>query len=274
MIRAMTIADIPHGMRLKEQNAWNQLEVDWRRQLEPAGCFVAELEGGVIGTACTSVFGNVAWISMVLVDASHRGRGVGTRLMQQVLAYLDERRIPSIRLDATSLGRPVYEKLGFRAEFELIRYEGVLPTRSPSPSVAPVSLDDLPAVFEVDRRVTNTDRSRLLSQLFHETPDLFRCVKGASSVAAFVAARPGSRAWQIGPCLGEPAGCRELLRDAAHRRAGQPVFLDVPVANEPAQQFAREMGLHMQRTLLRMGRGITIKERLDLFWSSFGPEKG
>src|SRR6266849_965159 len=70
-IRVMTVADIPLGMRLKAQNAWNQLEADWRRFLtmEPDGCFVAEWRGTAVGTACTCTFDDVAWVAMVLVDA-------------------------------------------------------------------------------------------------------------------------------------------------------------------------------------------------------------
>src|SRR5262245_64942987 len=83
-IRTMTPADIPLGMRLKSQNGWNQLEADWQRLLamEPDGCFVAEANDVGVGTACTCVFGSVAWIAMVLVDAERRKQGIGTALME------------------------------------------------------------------------------------------------------------------------------------------------------------------------------------------------
>src|SRR5262249_4097975 len=128
-IRPMTVADIPGGMKLKEQNLWNTLPEDWRRQLdlEPEGCFVAETEGAVIGTACACIFDTVAWVNLVLVDRIQRGRGIGTSLMRTVLAWLDDRKVPSVRLDATPLGRPIYEKLSFAVEYELTRYEGTMP---------------------------------------------------------------------------------------------------------------------------------------------------
>ena len=76
-IRQMTAADLGLGMRLKSQAGWNQTEADWRRFLEmqPDGCFVAEFDGVSVGTAVGCVFGSVAWIAMVLVDAEFRGRG-------------------------------------------------------------------------------------------------------------------------------------------------------------------------------------------------------
>src|SRR5262249_6423074 len=102
-IRTMTPADIPLGMRLKAQNGWNQLEADWKRLLamEPDGCFVAETDGVGVGTACTCVFGPVAWVAMVLVDAERRKQGIGTALMEHTLAYLEGRGVRSVRLDAT-----------------------------------------------------------------------------------------------------------------------------------------------------------------------------
>src|SRR5437667_10563558 len=101
-IRAMTEADLALGMRLKRQNGWNQLEADWQRllALEPDGCFVAEADGVGVGTAGTCVFGPVAWIAMVLVDAERRKQGIGTALMKHTLTYLDRRGVRSVRLDA------------------------------------------------------------------------------------------------------------------------------------------------------------------------------
>src|SRR5262249_24073287 len=125
-IRPMSVADIPLGMRLKHQAGWNQTEADWGRflELEPEGCFVAEWDGAPAGTVTTCIFGPVAWVAMVLVETCLRGRGIGKALMQHALGFLDERGIHSIRLDATRLGRPLYELLGFAAEYSLDRLEG------------------------------------------------------------------------------------------------------------------------------------------------------
>src|SRR5690242_17875638 len=134
----MTSADVPLGLRLREQAGWNQTEADWRRflALEPDGCFVAELDGAAAGTAAAFVFGPVAWVAMVLVDEALRGRGVGGALMRHALDFLDRRAVRTVRLDATPLGRPLYEKLGFVAEYTLLRYAGALPPVEPGPAEA------------------------------------------------------------------------------------------------------------------------------------------
>ena len=91
-IRVMNLDDVPLGCRLSGAVGWNQLPADWHRllSLEPAGCFVAECDGQPVGTTCVTRFDTIAWISMVLVDAAHRGRGIGTQLMRHAIAWLDQ----------------------------------------------------------------------------------------------------------------------------------------------------------------------------------------
>src|SRR5437660_10527540 len=99
----MIPADIPLGLRLKAQAAWNQLEADWLRflDLQPDGAFVAECDGTPAGTVATCVFGPVAWVAMVLVDTALRGRGLGRALMERALHFLDGAGVQTGRLDAT-----------------------------------------------------------------------------------------------------------------------------------------------------------------------------
>src|SRR5438309_10731223 len=89
-------------------------------QLAPAGAFAALSDARIVGTAIGIDYGGFAWIAMMLVDPAYRGRGVGRRLLE---AAMDA--VPSnlpIRLDATPLGRPLYQRLGFEDEAMLSRY--------------------------------------------------------------------------------------------------------------------------------------------------------
>ena len=125
-IRPLTAADLPTAMVLKTEAGWNQLEAGWRRflSMQPDGCFVAELDGEPVGTTVTCIFGDVAWVAMVLVARRARGRGIGTAMMRHALKFLDERGVPTVRLDATPMGQPIYERLGFVPEYTLVRFEG------------------------------------------------------------------------------------------------------------------------------------------------------
>ena len=273
----MTDRDIEAGLRLSAQNGWNQLEADWRRQLDldPDACFMAAADGQVVGTACACVFETVAWINLVLVDQAHRGRGIGTRLMRHVLDYLDRRGVPGIRLDATPLGQPIYEKLGFVAEYTLTRFGGTMGVVAPTATTVTGVISDLPDLVALDTAVTSTPRGKLLDYMLRHQPDAFETLRCPGGIIAYAGRRPGARAWQIGPCLGgDGNSCELVLNAVAQRLTGESVFIDVPTGHPGATAWAATAGLAPQRTLTRMGRGPRVHEHLDSLWASFGPEKG
>jgi len=278
-VRTMTPDDVPLGMRLKDIAGWNQTEADWRRllALEPAGCFLAEWDRRPAGTACVSVFPPLGWVSMVLVDPPVRGRGIATRLMQHALTYLDGRGVPTVRLDATPLGRAVYERLGFVAEYEVARWEGPAAGRiGPVPVMLdPVAPADMAAVAALDEAATGADRRRLLDRLRAEHPEAMKVLTRGGHPAGYSCIRPGSRAMQIGPVVALDADAGEALADAALCDcAGRTVFADIPVPNLAAMRWAESHGLRVQRQFTRMRRGRPVPDRPMSLWAGFGPEKG
>jgi ribosomal protein S18 acetylase RimI-like enzyme len=275
-IRSMTVADVGLGMRLKEQAGWNQTEADWQRclDLEPEGCFVAEYDGSAVGTNTTCIFGKVAWIAMVLVDAAFRGRGIGKALMEYALRFLDGAGVNCIRLDATPLGQPLYKKLGFVTQFQLCRYEGVCPVQANVQDVELAPAERWDHLMDFDAVATRTNRHKLLRRLLTEQPQSVRFVQRGGAIAGYLAIRQGSRAVQIGPCIADSSAGPLLLTDACHRFAGKRVYLDVAMDNRPATEFVSSLGLTVQRHLTRMCRGEQICEDIAKLWTSFGPEKG
>ena len=276
-LRRMTTEDIEFGMRLKEQAGWNQTTADWQRflKLEPEGCFIAEWEGRPVATTTTCIFRSVGWIAMVLVDESFRHRGIATRLVQHALQYLQQRPVITARLDATRFGRPVYERMGFIAEYELVRFQGVAYPDSQPAGVIPAQAEHLDSLAELDRRATGTVRRRLIEQFVMERPQDVRLAARGESVVGYIMLRPGSDATQIGPAVAtsEQEG-RALCDWAFNRCAGQPVLIDVPLRNRPAIDWVLSRGLTEQRQFSRMYRGQSVDEHLALLWASSGPENG
>jgi predicted N-acetyltransferase YhbS len=275
-IRLMSSGDLGAGLGLSRQAGWNQTEADWSRVLflQPDGCFVAERNGAPVGTVATCIFGTVAWIAMVLVEETLRGQGIGKALMTHALEFLDRRDIRTVRLDATPLGLPLYEKLGFASEYRLDRYMGRL-AGIETPSIAlPMSPDPIDGMLALDRAVTGTERGKLLRRLAAERPESLRVVRRGDDVDGFLMARFGSRALHIGPCIAQPEVGVSLLVEAWRTYAGRDVFIDVPSDHAEAQASARAAGLTIQRHLTRMRRGDRLTEQLANLWATFGPEKG
>lgn len=283
-VRLLTSADFDLGMRLKEQAGWNQTRDDWRRslELEPTGCFVGVWDGAEAATLATAVFGDTAWIAMVLTDEAFRGRGIASGLMRHALEYLEGRGVTTVRLDATSLGRPVYEKFGFQVDYELTRFGGV-PNVEPEKwsafadvsGIRPLSDSDVSAVTELDQRSAGCDRSRWLDLLRRDDPAHAAGWFDGGGLKAFVLGRAGSHAAQVGPSTAtNPLAGVTLLRYTLAKRRGVKVFVDIPNSNRSAIDVAQHAQLMPQRPFYRMSRGRPSSNDVGLLWASSGPEYG
>ncbi len=279
-IRALGPDDVDFGLRLSTQAGWNQLRADWLRvlALEPHGSFVGVLDGVDVGTCASVRFGSIAWIGLMLVDPVARGQGVGKALMQHALAWLDAHDVSSVRLDATPLGQPLYEKLGFTVDYELDRWAGVPQVTTPThiPCIETLSTADGVEVERLDRWATNNGRQAFLAQLHNELPGATRVVRREGRVAGFILAREGRSARQIGPCVALDDTGATLLTAALAEQAAkqQSVYVDIPRDHVAAWQIVERFGLQPQRVLTRMTRGPKVAERPELIWASSGPEKG
>jgi len=275
-IRQMTKDDLGLGVRLTQEAGWNHLESDWLRffNLGSEGSFVAEFEGRAVGTTMTFISNQVAWVAMVLVEKASRGKGIGTALLKHTLNYLEMCKIETIRLDATHLGQPLYEKLGFLPEYEVARFKGFAPKSKVKPSVTTATTEMFTDIVEFDKRMAGTHRAKMLKALFREFSENLRVVMKNGVIEGFVTLHPGRIAIQIGPCTATRDAGPALLSDAFERCAGKAVFVDVPTDNVYAVQFVKANGLEIHRRFLRMYRGERIKDDINAIWASSGPEKG
>jgi GNAT superfamily N-acetyltransferase len=283
-LRTMTKTDIPAGMRLKEIAGWNQTAADWKRFLEasPAGCFVAEEEGRVCGTATTISFENrFAWVGMVLVDPEYRSRGIGTRLLERAIEHLDDLKLPAIKLDATPQGKPLYEKLEFVAEYEIERWtlqrsaseaakaSGFSTWESLSPGL-------LEAICKADREIFGAERSFLLKSLHEDAPDFATGIWNAGLIEGYAFGRRGSFADHFGPWMARDAStARRLLETFLAHSSREFVVVDYLKSNAIAGELLRTFGFSYSRLLTRMHRGSNEHPgRSELLCAILGPEFG
>jgi GNAT superfamily N-acetyltransferase len=76
--------------------------------------YLADLDGETVGTTLTWDRGDDVEITFVAVLPEARGRGVSGRILGKALEHEREGGKAASTLIATKLGRPVYEKLGYR----------------------------------------------------------------------------------------------------------------------------------------------------------------
>jgi GNAT superfamily N-acetyltransferase len=282
-IRWMTPADVSMAMVLKTEAGWNQVEADWVRflDMQPDGCFVAELDGEPVGTTVTCVFDDVAWVAMVLVAKRARGQGIGTALVEHALKFLESKGVQTVRLDATPLGQSIYEKLGFAPEYPLARYGGRLGSmKSDAESSGHFRLRaanerDHQPIVALDCEVTGTLREKFLGRLFHERMVTVRVAVRSQTLLGYFAVRSGSGATQLGPCIGTIEAAQSLLSQAGGiTTKTKGVYIDVPTQCDSMVRLVEKAGLRIQRKFVRMCRGPRVREDAKRLLASSGPELG
>ncbi len=277
----MTDADIDFGMSLKSAAGWNQLPADWKRliHLEPDGCFVLESDGVPVGTVTTTIYERrLAWIGMVLVSPEARRKGYGTELLKAAMEYCQTRHVEVIKLDATPLGKKLYDTLGYHNEYSLKRVQGQ-GSHHTLENVRRMRPVDLWEVVQVDIGFFGVSRQRLLEALFEENPSLsFIAHKpGSSEPVGYLFARPGQTAFQIGPWIAkEPSTAEQLFKAGLNALGGQAIFLDVlQEVNPHAEVLAAKYGFATQREFIRMFCGPNLfPGRPAEVYAICGVEKG
>jgi GNAT superfamily N-acetyltransferase len=188
------------AVRLSQQAGWPHRLADWRMVLALSeGCAAVSGQGNrVIGTALMTPYGSdAATINMVIADASARGRGLGRKLMDEVLSLAGDR---SLRLVATESGLPLYEKLGFRTSGAVVQHQGHLARSVAAPAgIRPARVDDIAAIAELDRAAYGADRGSLMSHL--AGVGSLAVLERDGKPVGFSARRPFGRGEVIGPVV-------------------------------------------------------------------------
>ena len=253
--------DTDDALALSTVEGWNQTAADWRRltRLEPSGCFAARDGRRMVGTVTTTTYGRaLAWIGMMIVHPGSRGQGVGAMLMRSALDYLHGLGVASVKLDATPAGRPLYESLGFTAEAELERWQGVARPRGDGPGPRVAGDQSSRALLPLDRAAYGADRSRLLEMLAAEGSGgpLVARSPDDGSPEGYALARDGRIATYIGPVVATTVGAAGSLLDGMLTRfAGAEVCLDLHTGGPLEPGALAERGLSKRRGLTRMRHG-------------------
>jgi GNAT superfamily N-acetyltransferase len=222
-ILTLSPTDIPAAMELSTLAGWNQTPSDWLALLNvsPDTCLAIEHDGRIVATTTLVCYETrLAWIGMVLTHPDYRRRGFARTLVSHAIDLARERAVPTIKLDATDQGRPLYQSLGFVDEQPVERWG--------------FDLEALPS----------PDKFRP-----HETPAI-------TEPDGYLLHRPGIRAHYLGPCIAStPQTAERLFRRALHELGAEHYFWDLLPANRHAVGLAVRLGFAPVRRLTRMVLG-------------------
>ena len=277
-IRALTVDDIAAACALNAAVGWNQVAADWRIMLELGRGFAIDNAGNLIGTAITLPYDGFAWVSMVLVAAAHRRRGLATRLMRHCISELTTAGLVPV-LDATPAGQPVYRALGFNGVWGMKRLGGdavrMAPASTQNVTIRPIEAADWPLLRAYDAAAFGADRGRLLRDLQARRPALGLIALRYGDVAGFMLGRDGRVATQFGPLVAEDAESAKALLVHGLAVASGRVYIDLADRQADVAAWLAGLGFQVERPLTRMvyGGAMAFDDPARTFVVA-GPELG
>lgn len=260
------LKDAMGGLVLSTEARWNQTEEDWRVFLREGVVFGIRDGIRLVATAALLPYsGNNAWISMVLVSATHRRRGLATRLVDACLETARKNGLTSW-LDATPDGAAVYGPLGFTPTLQLRRLKLVNPAQETSGAPAAATLDALRAR---DRRATGFDRTTLLAAFAQRPGSRIVAADGAIALV-----RDGRTARHIGPLFGDNAAEALALVHAIARSETRALLLDAVASQAAFLEGLTAFGWTIERPFQRMRFGPATSTGEETPFAVAGPEFG
>ena len=254
-VRRLGPDDLRHCGALARDRGWSPEKAKWALMLEVSDVFGVDApDGGLAGAVVLTRYGpRLASVGMMLVAARHSRRGLGRALMEHLLAEAGD---VTVTLVATDLGKPLYDKLGFRTIRRNAVFVGAFRPATVKTAATATrdnskrrtrpanAAGDVAAILDIDKAAFGADRSHLLTRLPTFAAEL-RVLETSGRVSGFAAAWRNDTVTVIGPVVApDGAAARLLITDLAAPVRG-PVRLDLDPRRAELPEWAVRHGLEL-----------------------------
>jgi ribosomal protein S18 acetylase RimI-like enzyme len=229
-IRAMEQTDLPAAQKLSMGERWPHRINDWQMMLDVGQGLVAEMNDEIIATAMWFPAGeDRGTLGMVIVSRRHRGAGIG-RLMTE--AAIERCGYPTLLLNATAAGLPLYRRLGFRGIGEIAQHQGAAfaaPIAVPEEGerIRPIGSNDRDRVRAMVADATGLDRTTVLDAALEHGQGV--ALARDERLIGVALSRRFGRGYAIGPVIAPDLGrAKTLISHWLGARAGSFTRIDVP----------------------------------------------
>ncbi len=243
--------DVAAAHRLSQQVGWPHRVQDWLLARSLGAGFVAIADGELVGTLLYWKHDrHFASLGMVIVAASHRSQGIGRRLMQLAMTDLEGR---SVMLNATAVGRPLYERFGFRTVGRVHQHQGVSGSVGPvelprGERLRPMGASDAPLLEELATRAAGVSRTRVIRALL-EFADGIVLDDGRGDPVGFSLFRRFGQGYLVGPVVAPDAqAARALIAYWASTHPRSFIRVDVDAAAH-LDEWLEGLGLRRVETV-------------------------
>lgn len=230
---------------------WSDIIPFFHTYLQLSDCFPFVASNGeqLIGLANVAIHGTIGWVGHVIISPDFQRRGIGHRLVSNLIEFMEAKGVKSIVLIASKQGKPLYEKFGFRTITSYITYERKQIAPPADRSQLRMALAaDAAAIYAIDLGITGEDRSSLLQAHLEQT----WVYEDEAGIQGIYVPTLG-----YGPILAETEQAGTTLlqfkQSFSERRTA------VPAENQAARSFLQQHGFSEANVLTRMIRGEDIK---------------
>ena len=275
-LRPMTEADVGPAAALLERGDWGPVEARsafFTFAVRQPNCdsLVADLDGELVGTGVGTANGSAGWVGTIFVDAAHRGGGLGRALTEAVIDRLESRGCSTLVLVATTLGRPIYDRLGFDVQSWYVIHEapGIDGGDDRTAGrIRPVTTSDLDAMAALDLTATGEDRSDMLAALVGTSDDAGWTLRAPDGDLDGFVLRPP---WGGGATIARTFDAATSILRHRRERAGpdRRVRAGVLAENVAGIDWLKASGWSEAWRAVRMARGAPLDLRPEMIWGQF-----
>ncbi|MEM3852459.1 MAG: GNAT family N-acetyltransferase [Methanomassiliicoccales archaeon] len=247
--REMKHEDIDFALSITSLERWFTEKRDIKLYIDLGSALVAFVDGKRVGLATAFPYKSLGWVGNVVVSAEMRNRGIGEKLVTELIDRMKKKGIKTVGLYAYDRSRSLYERLGFT--FDATFFECTVDrVKGNVGRVKRTSLNQ--EILDFDLHFFPQDRSRLLQHLSgRKGAAVLSNRDDTGALNGYLIASPGEQAYgtEIVPFCGEASSFDSFL--SAIEEMPRPFHLYVPEEN---LQLIANAGINITK-VTRMHRG-------------------
>lgn len=256
-LRQLTPADALLGAELSPRVGWTQTAEEWTQSIAWGGenaWGIFHKSGALVASSIGITYSStLAWIGLVITDPDHQRRGLARTIVQHTLDDLIARGVQSIMLDASTLGYPLYNTMGFQTLYTIDSWLGTFETPTPPEGVLPMDKTHFTQVVALDAKWMGIERPQILYPYWKAGGWV---IEHDGEIKGYAFSKPSGKATRLGPWYADtPANAERLMQMVINQYPGQTIRADVPSINLNAREMVEHHGFKTSRFVYRMVYG-------------------
>ena len=230
--------------------------------LQPEGAFIAKQANKVVGFCNMMNYGPFAYFGLMSVHPAMQKQGIGHILLEHALAWVDRSSCPTVLLDATPIGVPLYKHYGFVEDDQTLilrRSHNVSLPETLSEHVFPLCEEDIPALVVFDAPAFGSERAAVLTSYWADDPQRTIVTYNAKGdITGYLIAQSNV----LGPWVANTVeDAEQLLAYALTLPFKNEPSIFVSARNENALHLLDRYGFSLERASIHMHRGKPVQRQ-------------